>query len=113
MGRGRRTVTVHHVRAALRGAQRLGLDTVPLLQRARIPPLLLTDDRARVSPEQFARLVRALHRATGDEFLGDRGDHPLAAPAPVAMSCRLAVLRTWAPAPRTAPSTSTRAWWTS
>ncbi|ASQ96192.1 AraC family transcriptional regulator [Streptomyces sp. 11-1-2] len=70
MGRGRRTVTVHHVRAALRGAQRLGLDTVPLLQRARIPPLLLTDDRARVSPEQFARLVRALHRATGDEFLG-------------------------------------------
>lgn len=70
MGHGRRTVTVHHVRAALRGAQRLGLDTVPLLQRARIPPLLLTDDRARVSPEQFARLVRALHRATGDEFLG-------------------------------------------
>ncbi|MCC4320647.1 AraC family transcriptional regulator [Streptomyces malaysiensis] len=70
MGRGRRTVTVHHVRAALRGAQRLGLDTVPLLQRARIPPLLLADDRARVSPEQFARLVRALHRVTRDEFLG-------------------------------------------
>ncbi|MFI0821435.1 AraC family transcriptional regulator [Streptomyces sp. NPDC021098] len=69
-GRGRRTVTVHHVRAAVRGAQRLGVDTAPLLQRARIPPLLLGDDRARFSPEQFARLVRALHRATGDEFLG-------------------------------------------
>lgn len=69
-GRGRRTVTVHHVRAAVRGAQRLGVDTAPLLQRARIPPLLLGDDRARFSHEQFARLVRALHRATGDEFLG-------------------------------------------
>ncbi|MEU1804961.1 AraC family transcriptional regulator [Streptomyces sp. NPDC019937] len=69
-GRGRRTVTVHHVRAAVHGAQRLGVDTAPLLQRARIPPLLLGDDRARFSPEQFARLVRALHRATGDEFLG-------------------------------------------
>ncbi|MFD7502642.1 AraC family transcriptional regulator [Streptomyces sp. NPDC059850] len=68
--RGRRTVTVHHVRAAVHGAQRLGVDTAPLLQRARIPPLLLGDDRARFSPEQFARLVRALHRATGDEFLG-------------------------------------------
>jgi len=69
-GRGRPTVTVHHVRAAVYGAQRLGVDTTPLLQRARIPPLLLGDDRARFSPEQFARLVRALHRATGDEFLG-------------------------------------------
>ncbi|MGP3983927.1 AraC family transcriptional regulator [Streptomyces sp. KR80] len=65
----RRTISVHHVRAALRGAQRLGIDTVPLLQRAQIPPLLLGDDRARVTPEQFTRLVRALHRATDDEFL--------------------------------------------
>lgn len=61
---------MHYVRAALGGARRLGIDPVPLLQRARIPPLLLGDDRARVTPEQFARLVRALHRATGDEFLG-------------------------------------------
>ncbi|MGK5631641.1 AraC family transcriptional regulator [Streptomyces sp. URMC 123] len=67
---GRRTVGVHHVRAALRGAERLGLDTVPLLQRARIAPLLLSDPRARVSPEQFTRLIKELRRATGDEFLG-------------------------------------------
>ncbi|MEC4017027.1 AraC family transcriptional regulator [Streptomyces sp. H27-D2] len=67
---GRRTISVHHVRAALRGAQRLGVDTLPLLQAAQIPPLLLGDDRARVTPEQFTRLVKALHRATGDEFLG-------------------------------------------
>ncbi|MFG2210248.1 AraC family transcriptional regulator ligand-binding domain-containing protein [Streptomyces sp. NPDC048638] len=66
----RSTIAMHHVRAALTGAERRGIDTVPLLQAARIPPLLLADDRARVTPEQFTRLVKALHRATDDEFLG-------------------------------------------
>lgn len=70
---GRRTVTVHHVRAVLAGARRSGLDTVPLLQEAQIPPLLLGDDRARVTPAQFARLFRALYRTTQDEFLGLSG----------------------------------------
>ncbi|MFD3516672.1 AraC family transcriptional regulator [Streptomyces sp. NPDC058657] len=67
---GKRTITVHHVRAVLRGAERAGADTVPLLQAAQIPPLLLGDDRARVTSVQFARLFRALYRATRDEFLG-------------------------------------------
>ncbi|MFI5807910.1 AraC family transcriptional regulator [Streptomyces sp. NPDC051561] len=67
---GKRTITVHHVRAVLRGAERSGADTVPLLQAAQIPPLLLGDDRARVTSVQFARLFRALYRATEDEFLG-------------------------------------------
>ncbi|WP_344363441.1 AraC family transcriptional regulator [Streptomyces gobitricini] len=66
----KRTITVHHVRALVRGARRQGLDTVPLLQAAGIPPLLLGDDRARVTSAQFALLFRALYRATGDEFLG-------------------------------------------
>lgn len=61
---------MHRVRSVLRGAERRGLDTVPLLQAAQIPPLLLGDDRARVTPAQFARLFRALYRATQDEFLG-------------------------------------------
>ncbi|GAB2823215.1 AraC family transcriptional regulator [Streptomyces daliensis] len=64
------TITVHRVRAALRGAERLALDTAPLLQRAGISPLLLHDDGARVTPSQFARLVRVLYTATEDEFLG-------------------------------------------
>ncbi|MBT2406625.1 MULTISPECIES: AraC family transcriptional regulator [unclassified Streptomyces] len=67
---GRRTITVHHVRAVLAGAARGGIDTVPLLQEAQIPPLLLGDDRARITPAQFARLFRALYRTTQDEFLG-------------------------------------------
>ncbi|MFH8989220.1 AraC family transcriptional regulator ligand-binding domain-containing protein [Streptomyces sp. NPDC017940] len=66
----RRTITVHHVRAVLRGAERGGIDTVPLLQAAQIPPLLLGDDRARITAAQFARLFRELYRATEDEFLG-------------------------------------------
>ncbi|MEV6956381.1 AraC family transcriptional regulator [Streptomyces sp. NPDC051183] len=67
---GRRTITVHHVRAVLAGASGGGIDTVPLLQEAQIPPLLLGDDRARITPAQFARLFRALYRTTQDEFLG-------------------------------------------
>ncbi len=61
---------MHHVRAVLAGARRDGVDLVPLLQEAQIPPLLLGDDRARVTPAQFARLFRALYRTTRDEFLG-------------------------------------------
>lgn len=61
---------MHHVRAVLAGARGDGVDLVPLLQEAQIPPLLLGDDRARVTPAQFARLFRALYRTTRDEFLG-------------------------------------------
>ncbi|MCQ4081250.1 AraC family transcriptional regulator ligand-binding domain-containing protein [Streptomyces sp. RB6PN25] len=64
------SISVHRVRAALRGAQRLGLDTAPLLQRARIPPLLVGNDCGRVTPDQFTRLIRVLFHATDDEFLG-------------------------------------------
>ncbi|MGK5643098.1 AraC family transcriptional regulator ligand-binding domain-containing protein [Streptomyces sp. URMC 126] len=64
-----RTVGAHFVRAALGGAVRLGHDPVPLLQAARIPPLLPGDARGRVTPEQFTRLVRAVRRVTRDEFL--------------------------------------------
>ncbi|MFK0198882.1 AraC family transcriptional regulator [Streptomyces lavendulae] len=70
---GRPTITVHHVRAVLAGARRGGFDLVPLLQEAHIPPLLLGDDRARITPAQFARLFRALYRTTQDEFLGLSG----------------------------------------
>ncbi|MFI2237356.1 AraC family transcriptional regulator [Streptomyces chrestomyceticus] len=64
------TIAVHHVRAVLSGARRAGVDTVPLLQAARISPLLLGDERARIGADRFARLVKEVQRATGDEFLG-------------------------------------------
>ncbi|GHE60893.1 transcriptional regulator [Streptomyces longispororuber] len=89
MDMARRTITVHHVRAVLRGAERHGVDTVPLLQAARIPPLLLGDDRARVTAPQFARLFRELYRATQDEFLG-LGSAP-SRPGTFAMMCHAAL----------------------
>ncbi|MFF5445867.1 AraC family transcriptional regulator [Streptomyces sp. NPDC012888] len=87
---GKRTVTVHHVRAVLAGARRSGIDTVPLLQEARIPPLLLGDDRARVTAAQFVRLFRALYRVTQDEFLG-LGGGPPSRPGTFAMMCHAAL----------------------
>ncbi|MEU4200439.1 AraC family transcriptional regulator [Streptomyces sp. NPDC026294] len=64
------TIAVHHVRAVLSGARRAGVDTVPLLQAARISPLLIGDERTRIGADRFARLVKEVQRATGDEFLG-------------------------------------------
>ncbi|MEV5509782.1 AraC family transcriptional regulator [Streptomyces orinoci] len=79
------TISVHRVHAALGGARRLGIDPVPPLQAARIPPLLLGDDAARVTAEQFASLVRELRLVTGDEFLG-LGPAP-SRPGTFAMMC--------------------------
>lgn len=65
-----RTISIHHIRGALAGAQRTGLAPDPLLHAAGIAPALLDDPRARVTGEQAARLVRVLIAATDDEFMG-------------------------------------------
>jgi AraC-like DNA-binding protein len=65
-----RTVAIHHVRAALRGAERAGVDVVPLLDRSGIAAPLLEAERARVSVDQFARLVKELWVVLDDEFIG-------------------------------------------
>jgi AraC-like DNA-binding protein len=71
-----RSVAIHHVRAALRGAERHGVDIIPLLEQAAIPPELLEVPLARVSPQQFARLTKAVWQALDDEFQG-LGPQPL------------------------------------
>ena len=65
-----RTVAIHHVRAAVRGAKRAGIDVGPMLERAGIAAGLLDVDRARVSTEQFAQLVQELWLVLDDEFIG-------------------------------------------
>ncbi|GGM55106.1 transcriptional regulator [Longimycelium tulufanense] len=65
-----RTIAMHHVAAALLGARRSGIDVTPLLTKAGISPVLLEQPRARVTPEQYARLVQELWAAMDDEFLG-------------------------------------------
>lgn len=65
-----RTIASHFARAALGGARRQGFDYFPLLQQLGISPELLDEPRARLAPEQFARLLQALWLAMGDEYLG-------------------------------------------
>ncbi|MGH3467790.1 MAG: AraC family transcriptional regulator, partial [Thermocrispum sp.] len=65
-----RTISILHIRGALAGARRVGLDPDPLLHAAGIAPALLQDPRARVTGEQAARLVRVLIAVTDDEFMG-------------------------------------------
>ncbi|MFI6621361.1 AraC family transcriptional regulator ligand-binding domain-containing protein [Streptomyces sp. NPDC050528] len=71
-----RSVAIHHVRAALRGARRHGVDIASLLEVASIPTELLDVPLARVSPQQFARLTQAVWQALDDELQG-LGPHPL------------------------------------
>ncbi|GAA1355214.1 AraC family transcriptional regulator [Saccharothrix algeriensis] len=84
-----RTIAIHYVTAALRGAVRHGRDAAPLLAAAGIPEALLADDRARVTPAQYSKLVQALWEELDDEFMGlgpqrsKRGTFP--------MMCLLAV----------------------
>ncbi|MFG1998144.1 AraC family transcriptional regulator ligand-binding domain-containing protein [Spirillospora sp. NPDC048911] len=70
-----RTIGIHFVHSALRGARGRGVDVWPVLVRAGIPPALLDDSRARVTREQYAELIRGLWDVLDDEFLG-LGDFP-------------------------------------
>ncbi|MFJ6246631.1 MULTISPECIES: AraC family transcriptional regulator [unclassified Streptomyces] len=69
-----RSVSSHHVRAALLGAERRGVAAGPLLARAGLPTALLEEEpRTRVPAEQFGRLVRTLWAALDDELIGFGG----------------------------------------
>ena len=65
-----RTIASHFVRAALRGADRHGLACDLILRQAGIQPAVLVEPRARIAPEQFARLMQLLWEALDDEYLG-------------------------------------------
>ncbi|MFF7850573.1 AraC family transcriptional regulator [Streptomyces sp. NPDC007910] len=68
-----RSVSSHHVRAALLGAERRGVAPGPLLARAGLPSALLEEPQARVPAEQFGRLVRTLWATLDDELIGFGG----------------------------------------
>jgi AraC-like DNA-binding protein len=65
-----RTIAIHYVTAALRGALRGGHDVPEVLAAAGISPALLTDERARVTADQYTRLIQALWDVLDDEFMG-------------------------------------------
>ena len=64
------TIAIHHVAQVLQGTERRGVASGPLLQRAGISAALLEAPLARVSQEQYARLLRVVQRALRDEFWG-------------------------------------------
>jgi AraC-like DNA-binding protein len=64
------TIAIHHVEQVLQGARRRGVATGPMLQRAGIPEALMEAPLARVSQEQYARLLRVVQRTLRDEFWG-------------------------------------------
>lgn len=64
------TLSIHFVRAALVGARRKGLAVAPLLSRAGIAETLLADPLARVTAEQYTRLVQVLWDTLDDEYMG-------------------------------------------
>ncbi|MGW0122539.1 AraC family transcriptional regulator [Streptomyces sp. NPDC003327] len=67
------TVSTHHVRAALLGAERRGIAPLPLLDRAGLPSTVLGEAQGRVPAARFAHLVRELWSLLDDEFIGFGG----------------------------------------
>ncbi|MEB0041283.1 AraC family transcriptional regulator [Pseudomonas sp. MH10] len=65
-----RTIASHFARAALGGAQRQGMECSQLLLQSGIQPEWLGEPRARIAPEQFARLIQLLWQAMDDEYMG-------------------------------------------
>ena len=64
------SISVHFARAALKAAQRHGLDEEGLLSEAGISRRLLDKPHLRITSEQFSRLMLALWRHGDDEFMG-------------------------------------------
>lgn len=64
------SISNYFLRAVLKNAERQGLNTQRLLQRARIAPRLLLEPSARVTAEQFASLQAITMHEMKDEMLG-------------------------------------------
>ena len=68
------TIGIHYVNAALTGSTKAGCDPEQLLAEAGIKPSLLQQPDARVHADQMTRLVQAVWRELGDEFMGFVGE---------------------------------------
>lgn len=64
------TIGSHYARAALSGALRKGLQQQQLLAQTTINPALLMDPKSRIDTRQMSRLIQAVWRQSGDEFMG-------------------------------------------
>jgi AraC-like DNA-binding protein len=64
------TVSIQQVHQVLQGARHRGVDPLPALARAGIPPVLLDSPLARISQQQYAGLLLALRHVLRDELWG-------------------------------------------
>ena len=83
------TIAIPQVVQILQGVRSRALDADAVLRRAGIAPALLESPRSRVTQAQYARLIFALRRITGDELWGLCA-HPLPVGS-LATGCRLLV----------------------
>lgn len=64
----------HYLQACLRGAERQGHQALDLLRAAEIPAEWLNQADRRITEQQLTRLIKAVWRATQDEFMGLSAD---------------------------------------
>ncbi len=64
------SISSHYARSILASAGRLGMDQEQLMEEAGLNRVILESEQLRITPNQFARLMRAFWRASDDEFLG-------------------------------------------
>lgn len=66
----KKLVSNHYIQACLHGAIQQGYDPQALLTHAAVPAELMHKPKARITEVQLANLIKAVWRATGDEFMG-------------------------------------------
>jgi AraC-like DNA-binding protein len=64
------SVSILFVQAALSGAKKAGFDCNKILSDAKIEANLLKEPQARISPDQYTRLIQTLWLTMKDEFMG-------------------------------------------
>lgn len=67
------TIDIHFIRAPLRQATELGINTAELLEDLDISADIFTQENALVHAEQYVRLVQKLRELSGDEYWGLTG----------------------------------------
>lgn len=63
------SVSIHYAQSLIAAAQRRHLDYLSLLEFAGINPVLMKKAQARITPEQYSRLMQSLWQSADDEFM--------------------------------------------
>lgn len=64
------SISIHFANSVIASGERLGLDCAALLDEAGLNAQMLKSKQLRITPNQFARLMRAFWCQSNDEFLG-------------------------------------------